>query len=168
MRNRKVQVSLSLDSDLISALDDRFESEDWDSRSQLIQNLIRRGQESECQSCESLRILVNSEAFDLPEGLQMPLDVKTVKAYVDKYEPFDKTRLQTRKKSLVRTKERMIIQTVRDVAAKNHQGIADLNQVLDECTNYDLSIETAKEMIERMVIVGKLLRPRGIDTLMVA
>lgn len=168
MRKRKVQVSLSLDSDLISALDDRIESEDWDSRSQLIQTLIRRGQVSECQSCESLRILVNSEAFDLPEGLQMPLDVKTVKSYIDNHEPYDETILQTGRKSYVRSKERRIIETVRDVSAKNHRGIADLNQVLAECTNGELSIETAKEMIEKMVIEGSLLRPRGFDTLMVA
>ena len=168
MRNRKVQVSLSLDSDLISALDDRIESEDWDSRSQLIQTLIRRGLESECQSCETLRILVNSEAFDLPEGLQIPLDVKTVKSYIDNHEPFDETILQTGKQSSVRSKERIILDKIREIALNDRGGIVDLNTVLNELTNGGFSTETAMEMIDRMVMEGKLLHPRGRNSLMVA
>ena len=81
---------------------------------------------------------------------------------------FDETTLQTGKKTTVRSKERTILDTVRDLAANSDQGIADLNAVLTELDRNGLSRSDAEDLIERMVTEGKLLRPRGYDTLMVA
>ena len=81
---------------------------------------------------------------------------------------FDETTLQTGKKTTVRSKERTILDTVRDLAANSDQGIADLNAVLTELDRNGLSRSDAEDLIERMVTEGKLLRPRGYETLMVA
>jgi replicative DNA helicase Mcm len=81
---------------------------------------------------------------------------------------FDETTLQTGKKTTARSKERTILDTTRDLAASSDQGIADLNAVLNELDRHGLSRADAEDLIERMVTEGKLLRPRGYDTLMVA
>jgi replicative DNA helicase Mcm len=81
---------------------------------------------------------------------------------------YDETTLQTGKKTNVRSKERTILDTTRDLAASSDQGIADLNAVLNELDRHGLSRADAEDLIERMVTEGKLLRPRGYDTLMVA
>ena len=57
---------------------------------------------------------------------------------------------------------------MRDLASSSDQGIADLNEVLNDLDRNGLSRSDAEDLIERMVTEGKLLRPRGYDTLMVA
>lgn len=81
---------------------------------------------------------------------------------------FDVTTLQTGKKGTARSKERRILDTVRDLTASSNQGHADLNEVLNELDRNGLSRSEAEDLIERMVTGGALLRPRGYDTLMVA
>ena len=155
-----MQVSISLDVKSVVELDKRVEEGGWSSRSSLVQHLLAQGSEHGCESCEAMSILSKSPRFSLPYGHNFPISIDEAKLIVDQLSSYGN--------STTRSRERVILEIVREVTIASDQGFAELAKVLNDLTSAGMDKSDAEDRIERMVVEGKLLRPRGYDSLMVA
>ena len=84
-------------------------------------------------------------------------------------ENYDETALHTGKKAGARNKERTlldIINTLQNQSTENMQ-VANLIDIFNEAQRFDITRPQVEDMIEKMVKEGRLIRPRGYDTIQV-
>ena len=79
-------------------------------------------------------------------------------------ENFDETTLQSGKKATARNRERTILEIVRRIYAETGDIVA-LADVLTEAGRLEITRDAAEDIIEALIRDGRLMRPRGYETL---
>ena len=79
-------------------------------------------------------------------------------------ENYDETTLQSGKKASARNRERVILEIVKRVYSETGEIVA-LTDVLTEAGRAEISKDVAQDIIDLLVTDGRLIRPRGYDTL---
>ena len=80
---------------------------------------------------------------------------------------FDETTLQTGRKASARNHERILIDTIRDLESRSTEKIKYANRIdiYNEMQNHNVDRGKVDDMIEKMVRDGKLMLPKGYDTI---
>ncbi|MEL0100666.1 MAG: hypothetical protein VW862_03065, partial [Euryarchaeota archaeon] len=79
-------------------------------------------------------------------------------------ENFDETTIQSGKKATARNRERVVLEIVKRIYLETGE-IVDINDVFTESGRMDIPRDVAEDLIEHLIRDGRLMRPRGYDTL---
>ena len=79
-------------------------------------------------------------------------------------ENFDETTIQSGKKATARNRERVVLEIVKRIYLETGE-IVDINDVFTESGRMDIPRDVAEDLIEHLIRDGRLMRPRGWDTL---
>ena len=79
-------------------------------------------------------------------------------------ENYDETTLQSGKKATARNRERVILDIVKRIYSETGD-IVPLMDVLTEAGRLEISRDVAQDIIDNLCTDGRLMRPRGYDTL---
>ena len=79
-------------------------------------------------------------------------------------ENYDETTLQSGKKATARNRERVILDIVKRIYSETGD-IVSLMDVLTEAGRLEISRDVAQDIIDNLCTDGRLMRPRGYDTL---
>jgi len=82
-------------------------------------------------------------------------------------ENFDETALHTGKKATARNSERILLDIIGDLqaASTDNLKVANLIDIFNEAQNNNIDRNKVEDMIEKMIREGRLMRPRGYDTI---
>lgn len=82
-------------------------------------------------------------------------------------ENFDETALHTGKKATARNSERILLDIIGDLQAASTDNIkvANLIDIFNEAQNNNIDRNKVEDMIEKMIREGRLMRPRGYDSI---
>ena len=77
---------------------------------------------------------------------------------------YDETTMQSGKKATARNRERVILDIVKRIYSETGD-IVPLMDVLTEAGRLEISRDVAQDIIDNLCTDGRLMRPRGYDTL---
>ena len=82
-------------------------------------------------------------------------------------ENFDETALHTGKKAGARNNERILLDIIGDLqsASTDNIKVASLIDIFNEAQNHNIDRNKVEDMIEKMIREGRLMRPRGYDSI---
>lgn len=82
-------------------------------------------------------------------------------------ENFDETALHTGKKATARNSERILLDIIGDLQAASTDNIkvANLIDIFNEAQSHNIDRSKVEDMIEKMIREGRLMRPRGYDSI---
>ena len=82
-------------------------------------------------------------------------------------ENFDETALHTGKKATARNSERILLDIIGDLQAASTDNIkvANIIDIFNEAQNHNIDRNKVEDMIEKMIREGRLMRPRGYDSI---
>lgn len=82
-------------------------------------------------------------------------------------ENFDETALHTGKKATARNSERILLDIIGDLQAASTDNIkvANIIDIFNEAQSHNIDRSKVEDMIEKMIREGRLMRPRGYDSI---
>ena len=82
-------------------------------------------------------------------------------------EHFDLTSIETGKKTSVRNQERTIIEIISTLQNESSESVkvANVLDVYNDAESYKISRSKTEDIIEKLVLEGRLMRPSGYETL---
>ncbi len=82
-------------------------------------------------------------------------------------ENFDETALHTGKKATARNSERILLDIIADLQAASTDNIkvANIIDIFNEAQSHNIDRSKVEDMIEKMIREGRLMRPRGYDSI---
>lgn len=110
----------------------------------------------------SARVKLSSEATI--EDAQRAIRLTTLWRHELMGENYDETTLQSGKKATARNRERVILDIVKRIYSETGD-IVPLIDVLTEAGRLEISRDVAQDIIDNLCTDGRLMRPRGYDTL---
>ena len=110
----------------------------------------------------SARVKLSSEATI--EDAQRAIRLTTLWRHELMGENYDETTLQSGKKATARNRERVILDIVKRIYSETGD-IVPLMDVLTEAGRLEISRDVAQDIIDNLCTDGRLMRPRGYDTL---
>lgn len=159
----KYQISVGLTFELIQLIEKKMEEGNYQSRSALIEEVLRQNLDDECIQCKATKKLVDKRLLDIPIELGYPFTDEMAEKYILDHEKVELAINEYR--TARRQAERDILDIVERLSASSEKGWAQLIDVLNEAERINIPREKAEEAIDKLNQNGRLMRPTGYDTL---
>jgi len=159
----KYQISVGLTFELIQLIEKKMEEGNYQSRSALIEEVLRQNLDDECIQCKATKKLVDKRLLHIPIELGYPFTDEMAEKYILDYERIEIAVDKYRKER--KHAERSIFDVVKILSLESEKGWAQLIDVLNEAEQIGIPREKAEEVIDALNQNGRLMRPSGYDTL---
>ena len=161
----KYQISVGLTFELIQLIEKKMEEGNYNSRSALIEEVLRQNLDDDCIQCRATKKLIEKDMINIPVELGFPFTEEEVDKYILDFEEI--SIVPNVKKGGARHEERTILDIIDGLQRHGGKGYAQLLDVINEAERENIPRSKAEEIIEKLNQNGRLMRPNGYDTLQI-